>query len=54
MIKKNTMKNYLKGYLFLLPNFIGFFIFMAIPIIMGLIISFTDYNGFSQFNFYWT
>lgn len=24
---------------------------MAIPIIMGLIISFTDYNGFSQFNF---
>ena len=51
MIKKNTMKNYLKGYLFLLPNFIGFFIFMAIPIIMGLIISFTDYNGFSQFNF---
>ena len=45
------MKNYLKGYLFLLPNFIGFFIFMAIPIIMGLIISFTDYNGFSQFNF---
>ncbi len=51
MIKKNTMKKYLKGYLFLLPNFIGFFIFMAIPIIMGLIISFTDYNGFSQFNF---
>ncbi len=51
MIKKNTMKNYLKGYLFLLPNFIGFFIFMAIPIIMGLVISFTDYNGFSQFNF---
>lgn len=45
------MKNYLKGYLFLLPNFIGFFIFMAIPIIMGLVISFTDYNGFSQFNF---
>lgn len=45
------MKKYLKGYLFLLPNFIGFFIFMAIPIIMGLIISFTDYNGFSQFNF---
>ena len=24
---------------------------MALPIIMGLIISFTDYNGFSQFNF---
>lgn len=41
----------LAGYLFILPNFIGFFIFMMIPIIMGLCISFTDYNGFNQFNF---
>ena len=30
----------------MLPNFIGFFIFTAIPIILGLLISFTDYNGF--------
>lgn len=51
MIKGKKIRRYIKGYLFILPNFIGFFIFMALPIIMGLIISFTDYNGFSQFNF---
>jgi multiple sugar transport system permease protein/alpha-1,4-digalacturonate transport system permease protein len=34
------------GYLYLLPNFIGFLVFTAIPIIAGLVISFTDYNGF--------
>lgn len=51
-LKKNdNFKKYIKGYLFILPNFIGFFIFMALPILMGLYISFTDYNGFNQFNF---
>ena len=34
------------GYLYLLPNFIGFVIFTGIPIFLGLLISFTDYNGF--------
>jgi multiple sugar transport system permease protein len=34
------------GYLFLLPNFIGFLVFTAIPIVTGFVISFTDYNGF--------
>ena len=42
---------YLKGYLFLLPSFAGFFIFTALPVLMGLVISFTDYNGFARFNF---
>ena len=51
MEKNNKIRKYIKGYLFILPNFIGFFVFMALPIIMGLVISFTDYNGFSQFNF---
>ena len=51
MKKNNKIRKYIKGYLFILPNFIGFFVFMALPIIMGLVISFTDYNGFSQFNF---
>lgn len=41
----------MKGYLYILPNFIGFFIFMAIPIIIGFAISLTDYNGFNQMNF---
>ena len=35
------------GYLYLMPNFIGFLIFTAIPIIAGFIISFTDFNGFN-------
>ena len=35
------------GYLYLLPNFIGFMIFTSIPIIAGFVISFTDYNGFN-------
>lgn len=35
------------GYLYLMPNFIGFLIFTAIPIIAGFVISFTDYNGFN-------
>lgn len=48
---KLEKKEWLSGYLFILPNFIGFLVFIAIPVIMGLIISFTDYNGFNQFNF---
>ena len=39
------------GYLFLLPNFIGFTLFMIIPIFMGFYISLTDYDGFKQMNF---
>ena len=42
---------YAKGYLFILPNFIFFFTFIVLPVLMGLVISFTDYNGFKQFNF---
>lgn len=44
--KGKFKKEWIKGYLFILPNFVGFFIFMAVPIIIGLVISFTDYNGF--------
>ena len=44
-------RQYLTGYLFLLPNFICFLTFVFIPIIMGLLISFTDYNGFNKINF---
>jgi multiple sugar transport system permease protein/alpha-1,4-digalacturonate transport system permease protein len=34
------------GYLYLLPNFIGFFLFTALPVFAGLVISFTNYTGF--------
>ena len=39
------------GYTFLLPNFIGFLIFTAIPIVLGFIISFTNYTGFPGASF---
>lgn len=39
------------GYLFLLPNFIGFIIFTAIPVVMGFYISLTDYSGYGEKNF---
>ena len=55
MISKKTnslQKNdWLSGYLFILPNFIGFFVFLALPVIIGLIISFSNYNGFRKFDF---
>jgi multiple sugar transport system permease protein/alpha-1,4-digalacturonate transport system permease protein len=46
--KMNTMerKEAMTGYLYLLPNFLGFLIFTGAPVIIGLIISFTNYTGF--------
>lgn len=53
---KNTssklhQKEWLAGYLFLLPNFIGFLVFTGIPVIMGFYISMTDYSGFGDMHF---
>jgi multiple sugar transport system permease protein/alpha-1,4-digalacturonate transport system permease protein len=39
------------GYLYLLPNFIGFLTFTAIPVVVGLAISFTNYSGFPGASF---
>ena len=39
------------GYLLILPNFIGFTIFFAIPVFFGLVVSTTNYNGFRLFDF---
>ncbi|MGF7142251.1 ABC-type sugar transport system permease subunit [Anaerotaenia torta] len=48
---KLNRKEWVAGYLFLLPNLIGFLIFTAIPVVMGLVISLTDYTGFGKLNF---
>ena len=48
---KLERKEWLAGYLFLLPNFIGFLIFSAAPVVMGFIISLMDYTGFGKANF---
>lgn len=37
--------------MFVLPNFLGFFVFLAIPVVLGFVISFTNYNGFAQMDF---
>ncbi|MDR3276883.1 MAG: sugar ABC transporter permease [Treponema sp.] len=44
-------KEALSGYLYLLPNLAGFLIFTAIPVVMGLVISFTNYSGFPGASF---
>ncbi|MEG1426927.1 MAG: sugar ABC transporter permease, partial [Oscillospiraceae bacterium] len=39
------------GYLFILPNFLGFTLFMLVPIVMSLLFSFTNYDVISQMDF---
>ena len=48
---KLNRKEWIAGYLFILPNFIGFLVFVAIPVVMGFVISLTDYSGFGKLNF---
>jgi multiple sugar transport system permease protein/alpha-1,4-digalacturonate transport system permease protein len=45
-ISRIRRKEALAGYLYLLPNFAGFFLFTALPVFAGLVISFTNYAGF--------
>ncbi len=39
------------GYAFILPNFLGFFTFTLIPILMALVFSFTNYDVISTMEF---
>lgn len=39
------------GYLFILPNFLGFLVFMLVPILMSLYFSFTNYDVISTIEF---
>jgi len=48
---KKNIKKYITGYLFVLPSFVGFAVFMLIPIIYGFYMSLTNYNGFQKFDF---
>ncbi len=49
-MSKAARREALEGYLLLLPNFLGFVIFFAIPLLMSLYYSFTDYNLFNDPN----
>jgi ABC-type sugar transport system permease subunit len=46
-----TARNTLVGYSFILPNFIGFFFFVLIPVLFSLVISFTNWDGYSPMKF---
>ena len=46
-----TARNTLVGLSFILPNFTGFFIFVLIPVVFSLILSFTNWDGFSPLTF---
>ncbi|MEC2158345.1 carbohydrate ABC transporter permease [Virgibacillus halodenitrificans] len=46
-----TRKNRLVAYAFLLPNIIGFLVFIFIPVIASFLMSFTSWNGFGQIEF---
>lgn len=51
--KRNKLarREWLAGICFLLPNFLGFLIFTALPVVMGFYISLNDYSGFGKMNF---
>ena len=45
--KRNTVT----GWLFILPNLIGFCAFTLVPVLMSIVMSFSDWNGFGAFHF---
>jgi len=47
-MSKARVREAIEGYLFLLPNLLGFLIFFAFPLIISLYYSFTDYNLFTD------
>ena len=47
----NQRREAIDGFLFLLPNFLGFLIFFAVPLVVSFYYSFTDYNLFQKPNF---
>lgn len=54
MIINRNVKNAIEGYLFILPNLIGFAVFTMFSVVFSLIISFTDWNmvtGFENIKF---
>jgi ABC-type sugar transport system permease subunit len=50
-MSKARIREAIEGYLFLLPNLLGFLIFFAVPLSISLYYSFTDYNLFTTPNF---
>ncbi len=51
VMSKSAKREAVTGYLFLLPNAIGFLLFTLIPVVYALLLSLTDYDGFKTNNF---
>jgi multiple sugar transport system permease protein len=49
-MSKSRIREAIEGYLFLLPNLLGFLIFFAFPLAISFYYSFTDYNLFKDPN----
>jgi multiple sugar transport system permease protein len=47
-MSKSRIREAIEGYLFLLPNLLGFLIFFAFPLAISFYYSFTDYNLFTE------
>ncbi len=48
---RQTRRNRVIGYTFLLPNIIGFLMFICIPVVASFLMSFTEWNGFGEIEF---
>lgn len=46
-----TLRQNLVGYSFILPNFIGFFVFIFIPVMFSLALSFSHWDGYTEIEF---
>lgn len=44
--RRRVLMENLTGYMFILPNLIGFVVFVFVPVIFSLFVSFTDWNVF--------
>lgn len=50
-LSKMARREEITGYLFLMPNIVGFLIFTLVPVIWGLLLSLTNYDGFGNVSF---
>lgn len=48
---KLTVRNTIVGYSFILPNFIGFAIFILVPVLFSFTLSFMQWDGFNPMEF---
>lgn len=50
-LTKMARREEIAGYLFLLPNMVGFLVFTLVPVVWGLLLSLTNYDGFNKAEF---